>query len=118
VLTATLNGRYLHTTSPGSGTATITITATKVCWRFTFRGIDTPNVSGIHVAPPPAAGVHKTSVLPFTATTSKAPGCEPWNRWGAEGPTWVKRILAAPSRFYVIIGTTRYPEGAIGGVLR
>jgi len=119
VLKATLTGRYLHTTAHGTGTATITFTATKACWKFSYSGIDTPNISGIHVAPPPPAGYHKLSVFPFTATTSKTPGCEALGRWGgAVGVAWAKKIVANPSRFYVIIGTGRYPNGAIGGVLR
>jgi len=119
VLKATLTGRYLHTTAHGTGTATITFTATKACWKFSYSGIDTPNISGIHVAPPPPAGYHKLSVFPFTATTSKTPGCEALGRrGGAVGVAWAKKIVANPSRFYVIIGTGRYPNGAIGGVLR
>lgn len=117
VLKAPLTGRYLHTTARGTGTATITFSATKACWKFTYSGIDTPNISGIHVTPPPPAGYHKLSIFPFTATTSKKPGCEALNRWGAAGPGWAKKIVANPSRFYVIIGTGRYPNGAIGGVL-
>jgi hypothetical protein len=117
VLKATLTGHYLHTTAHGTGTATITFTATKACWKFNYSGIDTPNVSGIHVTPPPPAGYHKLSIFPFTATTSKKPGCEALNRWGPTAPGWAKKIVANPSRFYVIIGTGRYPNGAIGGVL-
>jgi len=117
VLKATLTGHYLHTTAKGTGTATITFTATQACWKFTYTGIDTPNISGIHVAPPPPAGYHKLSVFPFTATTSKAPGCEKLDRWGKSGPAWAQKIVANPGRFYVIIGTGRYPNGAIGGVL-
>ena len=119
VLKANLTGPYLHTTAKGAGTATITFTAKKACWKFSYSGIDTPNISGIHVAPPPPAGYHKWSVFPFTATTSKAPGCEALGRWGGPvGRAWAKKIVANPSRFYVIIGTNRYPNGAIGGVLR
>jgi CHRD domain len=117
VLKATLTGRYLHTTAHGTGTATITFTATKACWRFSYSGIDTPNISGIHVAPPPPGGYHKLSVFPFTATTSKSPGCEKLDRWGAVDAAWAPKIVANPSRFYVIIGTGQYPNGAIGGVL-
>jgi CHRD domain len=117
VLKATLTGRYLHTTAKGTGTATITFTATKACWRFDYSGIDAPNISGIHVAPPPPGGYHKLSVFPFTATTSKAPGCEKLDRWGKPDAAWVPKIVANPTRFYVIIGTGRYPNGAIGGVL-
>jgi len=117
VLKATLTGRYLHTTAHGTGTATITFTATKACWKFSYSGIDTPNISGIHVAPRPPGGYHKLSVFPFTATTSKSPGCEKLDRWGAVDATWAPKIVANPGRYYVIIGTGRYPNGAIGGVL-
>jgi len=117
-LKATLSGRYLHTSSPGSGTVKVTIGPTQLCWNFTFSGTDAPNISGIHVAPPPPAGYHKLSVLPFTATTkSGKQECERLDRWSASGPTWAKKIAATPSKFYVIIGTDRYPNGAIGGAL-
>lgn len=32
--------------------------------------------SGIHIVAPPPPGKHETSVFPFTATTSTAPGCD------------------------------------------
>jgi DNA-binding SARP family transcriptional activator/streptogramin lyase len=117
VLEATLSGPYLHTTATGRGTATITFGATRACWRFTYSGIDTPDISGIHVVPPPPAGYHKLSVFPFTATTSQTPACEKLDRWGSLGPSWAKKIAAHPNNFYVIIGTGRYPNGAIGGAL-
>jgi hypothetical protein len=118
VLKATLTSKYLHTTSTGAGTATITITPAQVCWKFAYHGLDTPNISGVHIAPPPAAGVHTRSVLPFTATTTEARGCELPTKWGgANGPKWIAKIEANPGLFYVIIGTTDYPKGAIGGVL-
>jgi hypothetical protein len=117
VLKATLTGPYLHTTATGRGTATITFYATKACWKFTYADIDPPNISGIHVVPPPPAGYHKFSVFPFTASTSQGPGCEKLNRWSPAGPSWAKKIIANPGGFYVIIGTGRYPNGAIGGAL-
>jgi len=118
VVKANLTGKYLRTTSKGSGTATITFTGGKVCWKFTYRGLDKPGDSGIHIAPPPAPGKHKTSVFPFTATTSMAPGCVAANHWGPSSAGWAQKIAANPSRFYVIIGTAKYPQGAIGGPLR
>ena len=118
VLTATLTGRYLHTTSTGSGTATITVKPTKVCWRFAYRGLDRTGDSGIHIAPPPAPGTHKTSVFPFTASTSTAPGCVSRTAWGATDAKYVDRIVADPLHFYVIVATEEYPQGAVGGSLR
>jgi len=120
VLKATLTGKYLHTASTGRGTARVTITASKVCWRFTYSGLDSrPGDSGIHIAPPPRAGQHKTSVFPFTASTSTAPGCVSKTGWGAAHAAWADKIAANPSHFYVILGTKKYPspQGAIGGVL-
>jgi hypothetical protein len=120
VLKATLTGSYLHTTSAGAGTATITISPSHVCWKFSFHGISKPGVSGIHVAPPAPHGEHTPSVLPFTATTSEARGCELPTKWGgASGPRWIAKILANPGHFFVIVGDDEgYPAGAIGGVLR
>jgi len=118
VLKANLTGRYLHTTSTGTGTATITIKPGQVCWKFSYRGLDKPGDSGVHIAPPPAPGKHKRSVFPFTATTSTAPGCLPADHWGASSAAWAQKIAADPARFYVIVGTTKYPQGAIGGVLQ
>ena len=118
VLKATLTGRYVHTTSTGSGTATITVKPATVCWKFAYKGLDQGADSGIHVVPPPAPGTHKTSVFPFTATTSTAPGCASRTAWGANDAKYVDRIVADPSHFYVIVATKKYPQGAIGGVLR
>lgn len=117
VLKAALTGGYLHTTSTGSGTATVTITPTTVCWKLTYKGLDPAGDSGIHIVPPPAPGKHKTSVFPFTATTSTAPGCDSRTKWGTNDQKWVDKIAADPAHFYVIVGTTKYPQGAIGGVL-
>lgn len=118
VLKARLSGAYLHTTSTGTGTATVTVTPTKVCWKFTYQGLDQPGDSGIHIVPPPPPGKHKTSVFPFTVSTSTAPGCVSKTKWGASDAAWVDKIVANPSHFYVIIATKKYPQGAIGGPLR
>lgn len=118
VLKATLTGKYLHTTSTGTGTATITVKPTTVCWKFAYKGLDQGGNSGIHIVPPPAPGTHKTSVFPFTASTSTAPSCVSKTAWGANDAKYVDRIVADPSHFYVTVATKNYPQGAIGGVLR
>jgi hypothetical protein len=118
VLKATLAGKYLHTTSTGSGTATITVKPTKVCWKFAYKGLDRAGDSGIHIVPPPVPGMHKTSVFPLTASTSTAPGCVNRAAWGANDAKYVDKIVANPSHFYVTVATKKYPQGAIGGVLR
>jgi hypothetical protein len=35
VLKANLTGKYLHTTSTGSGTVTVTFKGSEICWKFT-----------------------------------------------------------------------------------
>jgi hypothetical protein len=118
ILKAKLTGTYLHTTSTGAGTATITITPSRVCWKFSFHGITKPGVSGIHIAPPAPHGEHTRSVLPFTATTNETHQCELSTKWTADGPKWVAKIVANPERFFVIVGDDAgYPAGAIGGAL-
>jgi CHRD domain len=117
-LKATLSGKYLHTTSSGSGSVTVTLTSSKVCWRFSYSGIDKPNDSGIHIAPPPSPAKHTRSVFPFTATTSTKPGCVPVDKWGPSSRGWAAKIAAEPSRYYVIVTTDKYRYGAIGGALR
>jgi hypothetical protein len=116
-LRATLTGRYLHTGSTGSGSAVITITSSRVCWKFSYRGIGTANDSGVHIAPPPVPAKHTHAVFPFTATTSTKPGCVAVTKWGPSGASWAAKIAANPSRYYVIIATKTYRYGAIGGVL-
>jgi CHRD domain len=111
-LTATLTGTYVYAPAAGSGTAAITFAGNRVCWKFTFKGIGAPTISGIHKAPPPPAGLHKTAIIPFTATTTTHKGCAE-AKAGA-----VKVVLANPSVYYVSIGTSgKYRFAAIGGRL-
>ena len=112
-LKATLTGAYVHGPASGAGTATLTFAGNRVCWKFTYRGIGTPTISGIHKAPPPSAGVHKTAIIPFVANTSDKKECVT-TKAGA-----VKAVLADPTSFYVSIGTNgKYQFAAIGGPLR
>ena len=111
-LKATLTGTYVHAPARGRGTAAITFAGNRVCWKFTFKGIGTPTISGIHKAPPPRAGVHKTAIVPFTANTTMQKGC------AAAKAGAVKVVLANPSAYYVSIGTSgKYRFAAIGGRL-
>jgi CHRD domain len=118
VLHARLTGAFIGTSSKGSGTATITITPAKVCWKFAYRGLVKPGDSGMRLRPPPKAGVHKRSVFPLTANTSMSPACVPTTKWGPSSADWAQKIAAEPLRFYVSIADSKYPKGAIGGPLK
>ena len=92
----------------GRGTATVTITGTKVCWTFSYSGIDKPLVSHIHKAPTGKAG---PIVVPLGGAFKTA-GCTT-----APSATIAKAIVANPGAFYVNIHTKKYPAGAIRGQL-
>jgi len=92
----------------GKGAAKITITGAKVCWKFTFSGIDTPLVSHIHKAP---AGKPGPVVIPLGGAF-KPSGCTT-----APSAAIAKAVVAHPSAFYVNIHTKKYPAGAIRGQL-
>ena len=89
----------------GTGTATITITGSKVCWRFTYRGIGKPLASHIHKAPRGKAGA---VVVPLGGAF-KPSGCTT--------SAIAKAIAANPSAYYVNIHTAKFPAGAIRGQL-
>ncbi len=89
----------------GSGAATITITGSKVCWKFTFSGIGKPLVSHIHKAPLGKAG---PVVVPLGGAF-KPSGCTT--------SAIAKAIAATPSAYYVNIHTAKFPAGAIRGQL-
>jgi CHRD domain len=114
VLTAKLTGSYVHAPARGSGTARITFTGDRVCWKFTYRGIGKPTISGIHKAPPPPAGKHKTALIPFVANTSTKKECLVTPNHRA-----VELVVTNPGAYYVSIGTVgKWQFAAVGGVLR
>jgi hypothetical protein len=92
----------------GKGTAKITITGTKVCWKFTgVGGIDKPLVSHIHKGTSTVSG---PVVVPLGGKFA-ASGCI------ASTAAIVKGIEKNPKGYYVNIHTAKYPNGAIRGQL-
>ena len=88
----------------GKGTATITISGTKVCWAFTgLSGISKEAAAHIHKAPAGKAG---PIVVPFGGAF-KAKGCI------ATTAALAKAIVAHPGAYYVNVHTVKYPAGAI-----
>jgi hypothetical protein len=93
----------------GKGTANITITGTKVCWKFSgISGIDKVTASHIHAG---KAGKSGNVVVAFFAGPLKKAGCV------AAPSATVKAIEKNPSAYYVNIHTVKYPAGAIRGQL-
>ena len=93
----------------GKGTAKITITGTKVCWKFTgVRSLDKVTASHIHAG---KAGKSGNVVVAFFAGPLKMTGCV------ASTSATVKAIAKNPAAFYVNIHTVKYPAGAIRGQL-
>ena len=93
----------------GHATAAITITGTKVCWKFTnVTGIDKTTASHIHKG---KAGTAGPVVVPFGAAY-KPSGCT------TSTAAVVKGILANPAGYYVNIHTVKYPGGAVRNQLK
>ncbi|HST26007.1 MAG TPA: CHRD domain-containing protein [Gaiellaceae bacterium] len=93
----------------GKGTATITITGTKVCWKFTgVKGITKVTASHIHIG---KAGTAGNVVVAFFAGSLKTTGCV------KSTSAVVKGIEKNPKGYYVNIHTVKYPAGAIRGQL-
>jgi len=93
----------------GKATVNITITGTKVCWKYTsVGGIDKPVVSHIHKG---------------TATTASGPVVVPLGgKYAASGCTATTAAIAGaiaknPKGYYVNIHTAKYPNGAVRGQL-
>jgi CHRD domain len=93
----------------GKGTVKLTITGSKVCWKFTgIKAIDKPLVSHIHKG---NAGTSGPIYIPLGGAF-KATGC---TTAPAGSPT--SAIAKNPKGFYVNIHTKKFPGGAIRGPL-
>ena len=110
-LEASLSGRseIPKTTSKAKGTVDVTITGTKVCWKFTgVSGFDKPVVSHIHKG---------------TANLANGPVVVPLgDRYAAKGCTTStsaidRAIVKNPKGYYVNIHSAKYPNGAVRGQL-
>jgi hypothetical protein len=95
----------------GSGTATVTLAATKgqVCYEISVSGIGEPSAAHIHQAP---AGVAGDIVVPFaTPAGGKGSGCVDVAK------DLLGKIVANPAGFYVNVHTAEFPKGAVRGQL-
>jgi hypothetical protein len=93
----------------GSATVDLTITGSKVCWKFTkMKNFGKPVVSHIHKG---NAGTAGPVYIPLGAAF-KATGC---TTAPSSSPT--AAIAKNPKGFYVNIHTAKYPNGAVRGQL-
>lgn len=99
-------------TSPGTGTARITVNAaqSQVCWDLAVRKLEA-KVTGAHIhhAPTGEAGPIVVPLSPSTGPLSK--GCKTVTHSLAEG------ILMHPEAYYVNVHTSKFADGEIRGQL-
>jgi CHRD domain len=91
----------------GRGTATMTLSAGRVCWEIKVSNIAAPTAAHIHRG---VAGKAGPIVVPL-APKYRAKGCA-----NAPVPT-LSAVLTKPSRFYVNVHNAKYPAGAVRGQL-
>lgn len=95
----------------GFGSVTLTINPGKkqLCYDFALSGLSTPLMAHIHQAPPLRNGPPVVTL--FTGPGGDLDDCITWTR------RQLAQIVAHPSAFYVNVGTTEYPDGALRGQL-
>lgn len=81
----------------------------QVCYDFTLSGLATPLMANIHQGAPLQNGPPVVTL--FTGPGAELDGCMHWLR------TQLTAIVSDPREFYVEIGTTEYPDGALRGQL-
>ena len=91
----------------GSGTATVTINGTSVCWQIKASKVTTLTASHIHKGGPGVAG---PVAVPFGAAY-KSKGCTTTTAATAAA------IKRNPAGYYVNVHNAKYPGGALRGQL-
>ena len=100
----------------GFGFAEIRLGDNQVCFKLSWRNIDPPTMSHIHVAPKGVAGPIVVPLfvadVPLPATINSVGGCAPAD------PALIHAIATNPSGYYVNIHNVAFPAGAIRGQLK
>lgn len=95
----------------GSGSVALTIdpNARLACYSFDLSVASEPMMAHIHLGAPLRVGPPVVTL--FTGTRSRLHGCVPSTH------SQLADINADPSRYYVSVDTTEYPDGAVRGQL-
>ena len=95
----------------GTGVARLTIDpeGKQLCYDFRLSGLSTPLLANIHHGKMLHNGPPVVTL--FTGPGGELDGCVYWLR------SQLTEIVSDPQDFYVEIGTTEYPDGALRGQL-
>jgi hypothetical protein len=101
----------------GIGSVTLIFpTTTSVCWGLTVDNLDKPTAAHIHSGTPANNGAPVVTLIapipPANGNPGTSSGCVTPVAAGT-----IAAIKADPTRFYVNVHTTRFPNGAIRGQL-
>ncbi len=91
-----------------SGSADVTVTGSKVCWRFQLNGVDNPTAAHIHRGSATESG---PVVVPL-GTAFEPDGCT------TSTQAVTAAILRTPAGYYVNVHSAKYPDGAVRGQLQ
>jgi hypothetical protein len=95
------------------GTFSATVSGGKLCYGLTIRGVDTPVAAHIHRGGTNVAG---PVVIPLTQPSSGAAGA--MGECVDVEEKLLSELLTRPSRFYVNLHTSRFPNGSTRGQLK
>jgi hypothetical protein len=101
----------------GIGSVTLIFpTTTSVCFGLVVDNLDKPTAAHIHSGTPANNGAPVVALTPPIPPASGNPGSSSGCVSGVAAAT-IAAIKADPTRFYVNVHTSRYPNGAIRGQL-
>ena len=95
------------------GTFSATVTAGKLCYGLTIRGVDTPVAAHIHRGSTKVAG---PVVIPLTQPADGAAGA--MGECVDVDDKLLSELLTRPSRFYVNLHTSAFSNGSTRGQLK
>ena len=97
----------------GLGGFTAVVDRGRLCFGITVRGLDAPVAAHIHRG---GTNVMGPIVLPLTQPTEGDPGAS--SACVDVNESLANQLLRRPSRFYVNVHTTAFPNGAVRGQLK
>ncbi|MEA2154855.1 MAG: hypothetical protein QOE11_995 [Solirubrobacteraceae bacterium] len=100
----------------GSGSATLTLKSSKVCYVIKVKKAGLTFLSG-HIHPGAKGKSNPKPIIPLFQTPKKVKGGKLVGCSGKVKASDIAKVRAAPKNFYVNVHNAKYPAGALRGQL-